>query len=58
MTKGDVYRLRAKGMDRRMKKATKTDRAVLERKKKALSDMADNEDWLEGKPAPEKPKAP
>jgi hypothetical protein len=58
MTKSEVYRLRAKGLERRMKKTTKTDRAVMGRKRKALSDMADNEDWLEGKPAPKKPKAP
>ena len=52
MSKGDVYRLRIKGLEKRMKKATKTDRAVLDRKKKALSDMADTEDWLDGKPRP------
>ena len=58
MTKGDVYRLRAKGMERRMKKTTKTDRAVMARKRNALTEMADNEDWLEGKSAPKKPKGP
>ena len=41
-----------------MKKTiTKTDRAVMERKRKALTAMADNEDWLEGKAAVKKPKA-
>lgn len=50
MSKGDVYRLRIKGVEKRMKKAAKTDRAVLDRKKKALTDMADAEDWLDGKP--------
>ena len=32
-----------------MKHANKTDRAVMAKKKKALDDMADNEDWLDGK---------
>jgi hypothetical protein len=50
MTKGDVYRLRAKRMETRMKKATRTDKAVMAKKKKALEDMAGVEDWLDGKP--------
>lgn len=50
MSKGDVYRLRIKGVEKRMKGSTKTDRAVLARKKKALADMAESEDWLDGKP--------
>ena len=54
MTKGDVYRLRSKGLVRRMKAANRTDRAVMARKKKALEDMADNEDWLDGKPKTQK----
>jgi hypothetical protein len=49
MTKADAYRLRAKTVARRMKGTSRTDRAVLARKKKALEDMADNEDWLDGK---------
>jgi hypothetical protein len=54
ITKGDVYRLRAKGVERRMKKATKTDKAVMSKKKNALNDMANNEDWLDGKPKAKK----
>jgi hypothetical protein len=49
MSKGDVYRLRLKSVEKRMKGSNKTDRAVLARKKQALSDMADSEDWLDGK---------
>ena len=56
MSKGDVYRLRIKGVERRMKTTTRTDRAVLERKKKALSDMAASEDWLDGKTKPPNPQ--
>ena len=54
MTKSEVYRLRAKGLERRMKAATRTDKAVMSKKKKALNDMADNEDWLDGKPKTKK----
>ena len=50
MSKGDVYRLRIKGVEKRMKGSTRTDRAVLARKKKALADLANSEDWLDGKP--------
>jgi hypothetical protein len=50
MAKGDVYRLRAKRLETRMKKATRTDKAVMGKKKKALEDMAGVEDWLDGKP--------
>jgi hypothetical protein len=39
MTKGDVYRLRAKKLETRMKKATRTDKAVMAKKKKALEDI-------------------
>ena len=57
MSKGDVYRLRIKGVERRMKTTTnRTDRAVLERKKKALSDLAASEDWLDGKTKPPNPQ--
>ena len=54
MTKGEAYRLRAKTIARRMKGTNRTDRAVLAKKKKALEDMADNEDWLDGKPTAKK----
>jgi hypothetical protein len=50
MSKGDVYRLRIKGLEKRIKTSTRTDRRVLERKKKALGDMAESEDWLDGRP--------
>jgi hypothetical protein len=54
MTKADVYRLRAKRMETRMKKATRTDKAVMGKKKKALEDIASIEDWLDGKPIPQR----
>jgi hypothetical protein len=45
------YRKRAKDLNKRLKQRTSTaDRAKLVKKQKALSDMADNEDWLAGKP--------
>jgi hypothetical protein len=47
----EVYRSRAKGLERRMKMATRTDKTVMSKKKKALNDMANNEDWLDGKPS-------
>jgi hypothetical protein len=48
MSKGDVYRLRIRGLNRRLKSSTtKTDRAVIGRKR--LVAMAENEDWLDGK---------
>jgi len=37
-----------------MKGTGRTNRAILAKKKKALEDMADNEDWLDGKPKPKK----
>jgi hypothetical protein len=49
MSKAEVYRLRLKGLLRHMKKATRTDRAVMQRKSEALVAMAENEDWLEGR---------
>jgi len=50
MSKGDVYRLRIRGLNRRLKSSTtKTDRAVIGRKRLALVAMAENEDWLDGK---------
>jgi hypothetical protein len=50
MEKGIVYRLRVKALEKRLKKANRTDSAVMKKKKKALTDMAENEDWLTGKP--------
>ena len=47
----DSYRKRAKDINKRLKKRASTaDRAKLTKKQKALTDMADNEDWLAGKP--------
>jgi hypothetical protein len=48
MSKADVYRLRLKGLLRRMKSASRTDRSVMQRKSRALIAMAENEDWLDG----------
>ncbi|HZM11107.1 MAG TPA: hypothetical protein VFC15_12945 [Candidatus Limnocylindrales bacterium] len=45
------YRKRAKDINKRLKeRASTADRVKLTKKQKALSDMADNEDWLAGKP--------
>ena len=57
MTKAEDYRKRAKAIGTTLRKRRKGERVPLERKQKALSDMADNEDWLDGKIKP-KPKAP
>ena len=49
--KTESYRKRAKVLNKRLEQRTSTaDRAKLVKKQKALSDMADNEDWLAGKP--------
>ena len=45
------YRKRGKDIEKRMKtRMSPMDRAKLLKKKKALNDMADNEEWLAGKP--------
>jgi hypothetical protein len=45
------YRKRSKDINKRLKqRVSPADRANLAKKQKALSDMADNEDWLAGKP--------
>jgi len=50
-SKADQYRKRADAVGRNLKRRlAKVDRARQERKKKALEDMAANEDWLDGKP--------
>ena len=50
MTKADEYRKRAAALAKAAKKRkVKAARAPLEKKAKALTDMADNEDWLAGK---------
>ena len=60
MTKADDYRKRAALTRKSVKKrgAVGSHRTGLENKAKALADMADNEDWLDGKSAPKKPKGP
>jgi hypothetical protein len=51
MTKADDYRKRADVLGKTLKKGRgKQHRAPLVRKQKALNDMAENEDWLAGKP--------
>jgi len=45
------YRKRAKEIDKRLKeRPSAADRARLLKEQKALNDMADNKDWLAGKP--------
>jgi hypothetical protein len=48
---GDYYRKRATGVAKQLKKRRlgNSIRETLNVKRKALSDMADNEDWLDGK---------
>lgn len=49
--KPDSYRKRAKEIDKRLKeRPSAADRARLLKEQKALNDMADNKDWLAGKP--------
>ena len=50
MSKGDDYRKRAKALAGALKSRNKVDRPVIQKKQKALLDLADNEDWLDGKP--------
>jgi hypothetical protein len=50
MSKADDYRKRATAAtNSARKRKAKGDRAVPEKKARALTDMADNEDWLDGK---------
>ena len=44
------FRKRADDIGKGLKFRTAKDRAPLRRRQKALNDMADNEDWLDGKP--------
>ena len=51
MTKADEYRKRADKLGKSLTNRTKgVRRNPMARKQKALKDMADNEDWLDGKP--------
>jgi hypothetical protein len=47
MTKAEKYRKRAKALGRHSRLTQRT--TPIGRKQKALTDMADNEDWLDGK---------
>ena len=50
MTSADKYRKRADELDRAIKQRTgKAAKDALRNKQKALRDLADGEDWLEGK---------
>jgi len=44
------FRKRADGIGKGLKSRTAKDRVPLRKRQKALNDMADNEDWLDGKP--------
>jgi hypothetical protein len=48
-TAGDQYRKRADDIGKRLKTRTTKEQGPMMKKKKALNDMADNEDWLDGK---------
>ena len=59
MTKADDYRKRAAAVTKTAKgRKVSSDRTGLAKKAKALTDMADNEDWLAGTTKPKKPKTP
>ena len=49
MTKADQYRKRAAALCKRLKPSQVQKTTPVGRKQKALLDMADNEDWLDGK---------
>jgi hypothetical protein len=49
MTKAESYRKRAKAIGKRMTNRQSQRTTTIGRKQKALTDMADNEDWLDGK---------
>jgi hypothetical protein len=52
MSKAEDYRKRVAVLSKRMRPGPTLPKTPLGRKHKALTDMADNEDWLNGKPAP------
>jgi len=49
MTKAENYRKRAKALGKRMSNQQVQLTTPIGRKQKAPTDMADNEDWLDGK---------
>ena len=52
MTKAEGYRKRADAVGRNLQARNRSQRVPLLRKQKALNDLADNEDWLDGKLMP------
>ena len=50
MGRAEDYRKRAKALDRAKKGRIKAHQKPVAHKQKGLRDMADNEDWLDGKP--------
>ena len=50
--KAELYRKRAAALGKRMSYRQTQQTTHLGRKQKALTDMADNEDWLDGKIEP------
>jgi hypothetical protein len=53
MSKADSYRKRAEALAKAIKKRAGLERPPMLKKQKALMAMADNEDWLDGKPSPQ-----
>ena len=51
-TKAEGYRKRADAAGKGLRAKSGAAYLALQRKQKALNDMADNEDWLDGKPKP------
>ena len=51
-TKADGFRKRADAVGKSLKTRSQPQRAALLKKQTALNDLADNEDWLDGKPMP------
>ncbi len=51
-TKAEGYRKRADAAGKSLRTRSGSAHLALQRKQKALDDMADNEDWLDGKPKP------
>jgi hypothetical protein len=57
MSKADDLRKEAKEAGKRGDKSKSLREGATERnREQALNDMADNEDWLDGKPKPKAPK--
>jgi hypothetical protein len=52
LTKAEGYRKRADAARKSMRTRSGPAHFALQKREKALNDMADNEDWLDGKPKP------